>query len=155
MGKFISVSVALCCLTLAFAAPTSSSQMGQRDVREAVGELRRAVGDAAIFLSRVRQDEINDSGIFFEGQRQRVRGLAALARCVEVVNDATPPSRDKALVAAALRSLVVELSEIATSLTSIQEAHKRAAEMLGSKSFEAFDRAQGRPRIGVDESIVP
>lgn len=155
MGKFMTVSVALCCLTVGFAAPTSSSQMGQREVKQAIGELRRAVSDAALFLSRVRQDEINDSGLFFEGQRQRLRGISALARCVEVVNDATPASRDKALVASALRSLVAELTESATSLTSVQEAHSRATALLASKSFEAFDRAQGLPQIGVDESIVP
>lgn len=155
MGKLLTVALAVGCLTISFAAPSESSRLTQREVRDGIRELRRAVSDAAIFLSRARPEEINDEKIFFEGQRQRLQGLTALVRCVEAVNDSTPASRDKTLIASALRSLGNELTARAASLRSVQEAHDCAAALLATKSFETFDRAQNLPKIGVDESIVP
>lgn len=155
MGKLVSVALVVGCLTLSFAAPAESSRISQREVNDGIRELRRAIGDAAMFLSRSRQEDINDARLFFEGQRQRINGLAALARCVESVNDSAPASKEKALVAGALRSLISELNARAVSLNSLHEARDCAAALLASKSFEAFDRAQNRPQIGVDESIIP
>lgn len=145
--------LALCCLAYTFAAPTASSPMSQREVRVALVELRRAIGDAASFWSRVRSEDINDEALFFEGQRQRLRGLCALARCVESVNDSAQPSRDKALIAAGLRSLGSEM--IGGSFASLEAAHKLGRALLATKSFDAYDRSQARPNVGVDEIIVP
>jgi hypothetical protein len=145
--------VSLCCLAFTFAAPTASSPMSQRDVRDAVVELRTAIGDAASFWARVRPEDINDEALFFEGQRQRMQGLCALARCVESINDSVQPSRDKALIAAGLRSLVSEMS--GGSFASLEAAHRLGTALRASKSFDAYDRSHVRPNIGVAEVIVP
>ena len=96
-------------------------------------------------LRNLNRDEINDEAIFFDGQRRRLRGVIALARCVETVNDTLPASHEKAQTAASLRAVIAELSEAAHGLTSLEQSHRGGSLLFASKSFEAFDKAQARP----------
>lgn len=145
----------LCAIGVGFSAPTSQSPLRQQEVREAVSELRRSVQDVGTFLARIRRDDINDEAIFFDGQRRRLHGIIAVARCVESVNDTLPATQEKARAAASLRLLITELSEAAHDLKSIERAHQRGSSLLASKSFESFDKAQGRPAVSVSEAITP
>jgi len=106
-------------------------------------------------LAKFNRDEINDEAIFFDGQRRRLRGVIALARCVETVNVTLPASHEKAQTAASLRALIAELSEAAYGLTSLEQSHRGGSLLFASKSFEAFDKAQARPAVSVSEAITP
>ncbi len=106
-------------------------------------------------MAKFNRDEINDEAIFFDGQRRRLRGVIALARCVETVNVTLPASHEKAQTAASLRALIAELSEAAHGLTSLEQSHRSGSLLLASKSFEAFDKAQARPAVSVSEAITP
>jgi hypothetical protein len=155
MGRPVSVGIVLCALGLASSAPQSSAPLRQSEVRDGIGELRRSVHDAAAFLVKVQPEEINDEALFFEGQRRRLSGVVALARCVESVNDTLPATQEKAHVASSLRALVAELSEAARGITSLERAHQSGSLLLASKAFDAFDKAQARPAVGVGEAIAP
>ena len=155
MIRSASVAIVLCALGLGFSAPQSQSPLRQPEVREGIGELRRSVHEAAAFLAKIQPDEINDEAIFFDGQRRRLRGVIALARCVETVNDTLPASHEKAQTASSLRALITELSEAVHGLTSLEQSHQRGSSLLASKSFEAFDKVHVRPAVSVSEAITP
>ena len=155
MIRSVSGAIILCALGFVLPASQSQSPLRQQEVREGIGELRRSVHGAAAFLAKINRDEINDEAIFFDGQRRRLRGVIALARCVETVNDTLAASHEKAQTAASLRALIAELSEAAHGPTSLEQSHRGGSLLFASKSFEAFDKAQSRSAVSVSEATTP
>jgi len=155
MGRAVSLGILLCAIGVGLSAPSSQSQLRQQEVRDAIGELRRSVHDVAALLARIRPDEINDEAIFFDGQRRRLHGVIAVAKCVESVNDSLPATQEKARTAASLGLLIAELSEAAHGIKSLEQARQRGSSLLASKSFESFDKVHVRPAVSVSEAVTP
>lgn len=155
MGRFASIAVVLGMFTFGFSAPQSVAPVRHEQLEEAIGEFRRAMSDVGVSLSRIKREDINDEQIFLEGQRRRLRGILAVARCIEAVNDGMPASRDKAMLAACLRSVSVELSQAAQDVRSIQSANDHGHTLFASKAFQPLDRSRDQPNVSVRESIVP
>lgn len=155
MGRFVSVAIALGAFGLAVSAPQSETPLRQQELEEGIGEVRRSMSDVAISLSRVQRDDVNDEELFLEGQRRRLRGILALVRCVESVNDGMPPSRDKTALGASLRSVSGELAQAAQRVRSLQSANDYGHSLSRTKAFQAYDKHRTQPNLGVAESIVP
>ena len=155
MGRFVSVAIALGAFSLGISAPQSAVPLRQQELEEGIGELRRSMSDVAISLFRVQRDDINDEALFFEGQRRRLRGILALVRCVESVNDVMPPSRDKTALAACLRTVSGELSLAAQRVRSLQSANDHGHSLFATKAFQPFDKLREQPNLGVAESVAP
>ena len=155
MSRFVSFAMIVCAFGFGVTAPQSSTPLNQQDLEEGIGEVRRSMSDVATTLSRITGDAINDEEIFFEGQRRRLRGILALVRCIEAVNDGMPPSRDKATVAICLRALSGEISQAVSGIRSLESANDHGHRLLTSKAFAPLDATRAQPKLSVGESIVP
>ena len=155
MSRFVSVTMVLGALGFGMTAPQSVTPLKQQDLEEGVEEVRRAMSDVATTLSRIQRDAINNEEVFFEGQRRRLRGILALVRCVETVNDGMPPSRDKATVAICLRAVSGEISQAVSGVRSLESANDHGHRLLTSKAFAPLDATRAQPKLSVGESIVP
>lgn len=155
MNRFVSVVIIVYAFGFGVTAPQSVTPLKQHDLEEGIGEVRRAMSDVATTLSRIQREAINDEEIFFEGQRRRLRGILALVRCVEMVNDGMPASRDKAMVATCLRVVSGEISQAVSGVRSIESANDHGHRLFTSKAFAPLDATRAQPKLSVGESIVP
>lgn len=155
MGRSASIGLLFCALGMGFGAPESLAPLRQEELGDGVDELRRAISDIAFSLSRIEREGINSEDIFFEGQRRRLRGLLALARCVEFANDGMRASRDKAVLSACLSSLRSELSQAAHEVRSIQSANEHGHKLTRTGAFRPLDKTRPQQSVGVGESIAP
>ena len=115
----------------------------------ACDELRRCVGDFARTLRGI--EEVNDVGLFFQFQRDRVRGIRALARYVEAGISQQPGEVElRAAIVSALRKLQEDLNPIELGLrgiekrpNSIAQAHELGDKLLKSEAFRALAEKRG------------
>jgi hypothetical protein len=128
----------------------------------ACDELRRCVGDFARTLRGI--EEVNDVGLFFQFQRDRVRGIRALARYVEAGVSQQPGDVDlRAAIVSALRKLHEDLNPIELGLrgiekrpNSIAQAHELGDKLLKSEAFRALAEKRGfKAPIVIEESRLP
>ncbi len=128
----------------------------------ACDELRRCVGDFARTLRGI--EEVNDVGLFFQFQRDRVRGIRALARYVEAGISQQPGEVElRAAIVSALRKLQEDLNPIELGLrgiekrpNSIAQAHELGDKLLKSEAFRALAEKRGfKAPIVIEESRLP
>jgi hypothetical protein len=128
----------------------------------ACDELRRCVGDFARTLRGI--EEVNDVGLFFQFQRDRVRGIRALARYVEAGISQQPGEVElRAAIVSALRKLHEDLNPIEVGLrgiekrpNSIAQAHELGDKLLKSEAFRALAEKRGfKAPIVIEESRLP
>ncbi len=129
---------------------------------DACDELQRCVGDFARTLRGI--EELNDERLFFQFQRDRLRGIRSLARYVEAgVSQQVGDVEIRATIISALRKLHEDLNPIELVLrgiekrpNSIEQAHELGDKLMKSEAFRALAEKRGmKAPIVIEEKRAP